>query len=133
TYNHHLMRRQRGFSLIEVMVGILILGVVITTSLAVFVERKKRLQQASEIILAYQVLANEAEMQRRKDFSSVTNGPFDSDTSLLNPLGPYTALVKVDPRGPHSKNVTMTIRWRNGQKEAKLALIRVLTGGETFW
>src|SRR4051812_27847652 len=58
-YNHLLMRRQRGFSLAEVLVGVLILGIVVSTSLAVFVERKKRLQQAREVTLAYQVLANE--------------------------------------------------------------------------
>lgn len=128
------MRRQRGFSLIEVLVGILILSVVITTSLAVFVERKKRLQQASEVILAYQVLANEAELQRRKSFSSLTSGTFDGkSTALLEPFGTYATIVTVKDASPSVKNVMMTIRWRNGEREAKLEIARVETGGETFW
>jgi hypothetical protein len=29
--------------------------------------------------------------------------------------------------------VTMTIRWNNGQREARLALVRVDTGGGNLW
>jgi prepilin-type N-terminal cleavage/methylation domain-containing protein len=127
------MRRQRGFSLAEVLVALLILGIVITTSLSVFVERKRRLQQANEIVLAYQALANEAELQRRETFASLANGTFKSDTAILTPLKPYATIVRVDPAPPNAKNVTLTIRWRNGQREAKLGIVRVDLGGETFW
>ncbi|MEA2489261.1 MAG: hypothetical protein QOH21_1053, partial [Acidobacteriota bacterium] len=51
----------RGFSLTEVLVALLILTLVITSSLVVFVERNRRMQQASELVLAYQALSNEAE------------------------------------------------------------------------
>ena len=127
------MREQRGFSLPEVLVALLILTVVITMSLAAFVERSRRLQQASDTILAYQALANEAEYQRRVDFASLANGNFQSDTALLKPLGAYGASVRVDQTQTGIKNVTMTVRWKNGQREAKLALIRVDTGGTNLW
>ncbi|HEU4887876.1 MAG TPA: type II secretion system protein [Thermoanaerobaculia bacterium] len=129
------MRDERGFSLVEIMAAFLILTFVITTSLWAFLERNKRLQQASEIILAYQALANEAEYRRRDPYAQVETEPifFKSDTTLLTPLAPYAAAVKVDLVKPGVKNVTMTIRWKNGEREARLGIVRVDTlGGPLF-
>jgi prepilin-type N-terminal cleavage/methylation domain-containing protein len=120
----------RGFSLTEVLVGLLILTLIITTSLAVFVERNRRLQQASEMILAYQALANEAELTRKVPFANVASAStFLGDTTLLQPLQPYATIVAVRETNPGVKNVLMTIRWKEGKREAKLEVIRVDTGG----
>lgn len=129
------MRDDRGFSLIEVLAALLILTLVITMSLAAFVERRKRQRQASEIVLAYQALANEAEYRRRIDFGALDSASpnFISDTALLAPLAPYGATVSVVRTSSHVKNVTMTVRWMNGAREAKLALVRVDTGGTNLW
>lgn len=129
------MRAERGFTLVEVLVALLVLSVVMTTSLAAFLERNKRLQQASEIILAYQALANEAELRRRHDFHQLESqaATFLTDTDILEPLGDFGTAVKVDPGRPGVKHVTMTVRWRNGEREARLALVRVDTGGSNFW
>ena len=122
--------RQRGFSLAEVLVGLLILTIVVTTSLAVFIERDRRLQQASETILAYQALANESEYWRRKDFRTLDTQEkkFNSPTELLAPLTPYDAIVAVSPVRTGVKNVTLTIRWKN-KHEARLIVVRADTGG----
>jgi len=129
------MRRERGFSLIEVLAALLILTLVITMSLAAFVERSKRQRQASEIILAYQALANEAEYRRRIDFSELeaASPQFISDTTLLAPLAPFGTVVNVQQTRPNVKNVTMIVRWKNGVREAKLALVRVNTEGTNLW
>ena len=128
------MSRQRGFSLVELLFAMLVLTIVITTTLAVFVERTRRLRQASEVILAYQVLSNEAEVQRRIAYAALAPAPmFSSDTTLLTPLFPFTTAVEVTSRQPGVKNVTMTIRWNNGQRVAKLAIMRVDTGGGNLW
>jgi prepilin-type N-terminal cleavage/methylation domain-containing protein len=129
------MRDERGFSLIEVLAALLILTLVITMSLAAFVERNRRLRQASEIILAYQALANEAEYRRRIDFTSLETSPpqFVSDTALLAPLTPFGTAVQVTQTQPGVKNVTMTVRWNNGARQARLALVRVDTGGTNLW
>ncbi|HEX6085486.1 MAG TPA: type II secretion system protein [Thermoanaerobaculia bacterium] len=129
------MRDQRGFSLIEILVAILILTLVITFSLAAFVERTSRLQQASEIVLAYQALANEAEYRRRISFSALEGASpeFLSDTAILEPLQPFSTIVAVTQGKPGVKNVLMTIRWRNGERQAKLELVRGDTGGTNLW
>jgi prepilin-type N-terminal cleavage/methylation domain-containing protein len=129
------MRREKGFSLVEILIAMFILTLVITMTLAAFVERNKRLRQASEIILAYQALANESEVRRRIDFGALdaSSRQFVSDTALLAPLTPFATDVTVQLTQPGIKNVTMTIRWNDGQREAKLALVRVDTGGSNLW
>lgn len=129
------MGDQRGFSLIELLVAFLILTLVITMSMAAFVERNKRLQQAGEIILAYQALANEAEYRRRMDYAGLEkeDDSFVSSTEVLAPLAPYATIVSVKQSKPGVKNVLMTIRWRNGERQARLELVRVDTGGSNLW
>lgn len=127
--------RERGFSLVEILVAFMILTLVITISLAAFVERNRRLQQASEIILAYQALANEAEYRRRIDYNSLDAAApeFLSSVDVLKPLEPFSTIVSVKEVQPGVKNVLMTIRWKDGQRQAKLELVRVDTGGSNLW
>ena len=93
------MRRSRGFSMAEVLVALAILAIVITTTIAMFAERTKRMREASETILAWQALSNEAELWRRVPFAQIddpASQTFQSDLTLLKPLAPYTTAVKVD-------------------------------------
>lgn len=128
------MRRDRGFTLIELLVALMILTLVITTTLAMFVERTRRMRQANEVILAYQVLANEAELQRRVKFADIMpSGEFTTPTSLLRPLQPYTTRVEVSSESAGIKTVTMSIHWNRDQRQAKLSIKRVDTGGGNLW
>ena len=127
--------RQRGFTLVEVLAAVLILGIVITTTLAIFTERARRLQQANDTILAYQALANEAEVRRRIDFHSLdqSSSTFVSSTAILQPLAPFTTQVTVEDTSTDVKNVTMQVIWRKGRRVASLRLARVNTGGQNLW
>lgn len=127
------MRRQRGYSLIELMAAFAILSLVITITLMAFMERGRRLKQASDLIRVYQCLANEAELVRRLPYKEVRDAKFASDTSLLAPLGSFEAEIEVVPAPPHRKRVTLHILWQQGKKEAKLGLIRTDTGGQNLW
>ena len=133
------MRDERGFSLVEVMAAFLVLTVVITVSMAAFLERNKRLQQATELVLAYQALANEAEYWRRVRYDWLDSMPssFQSikpGADVLAPLEPYGTAVKVEDVKPGVKSVTMTVRWRTGERSAQLTIMRARTGvGGTLW
>ena len=129
------MSKSRGFTLIEVLVALLVLTIVITTTIAMFVERHKRLRQANETILAYQALSNEAEIWRRIAFGQLDAQAitFQSDTAILRPLAPYTTSVHIDTPRADVKSVTFTIRWANTQREAKLSIVRADTGGNGLW
>lgn len=128
------MRDQRGFSLLEILAALVILTLVITVSFTAFYERTRRLQQAAEIVLAYQALSNEAEYRRRIDFHELKNEQkFRSSTELLAPLAPYATIVTVQQTKPGIRNVTMKIRWREGAREAQLTLLRTDTGATNLW
>lgn len=128
------MRDERGFSLIELLAALLILTIVITVSFTAFYERTRRLQQAAEMVLAWQALANEAEYQRRIDFGDLESGTgFRSDLEILAPLKPFVTSIAVEQTRPGIRNVTMKIRWRHGKREAHLTLVRVNTGATNLW
>jgi prepilin-type N-terminal cleavage/methylation domain-containing protein len=129
------MPRRRGYTLVELLFAILIITIVVMTSLAVFVERTRRLRTANETILVYQALANEAELRRRIDFAELDTAPatFISDTSLLGSLNPYTTNVAIDSPRVGVKNLTMSVMWRGGVREAKMTIVRVNTGGTNLW
>jgi prepilin-type N-terminal cleavage/methylation domain-containing protein len=130
------VHRSRGFSLAEVLVALAILAIVITTTIAMFAERTKRLREASETIIAYQALSNEAEHWRRLDFATIDDlaqQKFQStDLSVLAPLAPYSTSVKVETPQADVRNVTLTIRWATN-REARLAIARASTGGTGLW
>ena len=135
TIEGNLMRRQKGFSLVELLFALLVLTIVITTSLAVFVERTRRLRQASELILVTQALANEAEIIRRIDFMPLDalDDQFDTDLAILEPLKPYTTNIEVKLLRAGVKSVTMSVRWGSNNRESKLTLLRTNTGGTNLW
>lgn len=127
--------RQRGFTLVEVLAAVLILGIVTTTTLAIFTERARRLQMANETILAYQALANEAEIRRRIDFNQLdtSSSTFISDRKILGALAPVTTRVLVETPSDDVKTVRMQVIWQRGKRIAELRLARANTGGSNLW
>jgi len=127
------MERQRGFSLIEVLAALLVLAIVITTTMAMFVERQKRMQAANETILAYQAIANEIEYRRRIPYDQLeaASTTFVTDTTILEPLKPFAATVAVAPPDKNVKLVTLSVRWKT--RVERVTITRVDTGGGGLW
>jgi len=137
------MRPQRGFSLPEVLVALVILAIVITTTIAMFARRQQYLRESSETILVWQAIWNEAEIWRRISFGSLDGQPnrFQSDTSILTPLNPFATKVEVAASAddPSVKNVTLTVLWdydeqnKSYRRNAHLSVLRSDTGGSNLW
>jgi prepilin-type N-terminal cleavage/methylation domain-containing protein len=129
------MAKERGFSLVEVIVGLFILTIVITTTIVMFTDRQRRLRQANETILVYQALSNESEIWRRIDFARLDQQQpkFQSDTSILQVLAPFNTAVKIDTPRADIKNVTFTVKWNSGRRQASLSILRADTGGSSLW
>ena len=48
-------------------------------------------------------------------------------------FGPFSTIVAVKETEPGVKSVLLTIRWKDGEKSAKLELLRADTGGSSLW
>lgn len=122
--------RSRGFTLVETLIGLLILSLIATTSLAVFYGRQLRLRRADETVVAYQILAIEAEVARHVPFSSLSPGsrPFFSQSDLAARLKGVEATIDVDSQFANVKLLTLTVRW-SPDRTASLLIVRAETGG----
>ena len=126
----------RGFTLVEVLFGLLILTVIITTSLAIFFERERRLRFAEETILVWQAIANEAEIRRHVPYRDLDPGseePFVSDLSILGGLVRPQGSVRVEQVGPGVKRVHLTVSWLDESRSVRTAIMRADTGGGELW
>ena len=133
-----MTNRSRGFTLLETLAGFLILTLIVTTSLGIFYDRQRRLRAANEMILAWQALANEAEVERRISFGDNKLAPeltrsFISDTSIVTPLDSVGTTVAVHKVNDDMKLVRMSVRWNKGARVATLTIIRTNTGGGALW
>ncbi|HUO85047.1 MAG TPA: prepilin-type N-terminal cleavage/methylation domain-containing protein [Thermoanaerobaculia bacterium] len=130
------VHRCAGFSLVEVLAGLLILCLIITTSIGIFFERERRLQQARELVLVWQAIANEAEIRRHVSYHSLVPGEqtgFVSDTALLITLEGATPSVSVEEIEPGVRVLHLAITWSGGQRSADASIIRTDTGGGNLW
>jgi prepilin-type N-terminal cleavage/methylation domain-containing protein len=138
-YNPAHMRAQRGFSLVEVLAALFVLTVVITTTLGMFVERRKHTRTANETILAYQALSNEVEVWRHFGFSELDSraatGTFYADTTILQPLRPFTVSTAITNESASIKRVQLTLSWGDPKtpRHASIEVIRTDTGGANLW
>ncbi len=133
------LMRTRGFTVVEMLAGLVVVGLVLMASLGIFFDRRKRLRMANETVVVYQALSNEAEIERRVSFDSLDPNqthPFLLDNGnprILLALDTVSTTVAVAPLSEDVKLVTLAVRWNKGARSAYLTLVRVNTGGGNLW
>lgn len=129
-------RESRGFSLVETLVALLILGIVITTGLAALYGREARIREGAQMVLVWQALGNEAVARRHQAWGTLAPGTetsFLSDLSILAPLDDPSAVAAVESVSPSVQKVTLTVSWGGGKRAARAVLYRTDTGGGSLW
>ena len=134
----------RGLSLVELLVALAILALVITLPLVTMSGHRQKMSAVDEGGIAWQIIANEVELQRHRDFADLRHGttePFMtmSATSELNALMQLLpepeGTVSIEQEVGGVVQVTMTLRWGTGKQKraASLTILRSDLPGGTLW
>lgn len=118
------------------LIALVIVGFVLTTSLAVFFDRERRLQAADELLIASQAMAIEVEMLRQTSYADLpisANRDFISSPAILTRLNGCVASESIIQHQPSLKRIVLTISWNSGQKRSELVTYRSHTGGGSVW
>lgn len=127
------MRGARGFTLIEVLFALLIIGFVLTTSLAIFYEREQRLRAAEDLVIASQAAAVETEYLRQAAWGSLVAGDREwlSAPSILARLRNPSTRVLIENE-LYYKRLTVEVVWNDGRSRHVHVLHRTDVDGGLF-
>lgn len=143
-FSERQARRQRGLSLVEVLVALAVLAIIITFPLLTIVGHRGRAEQVDHTSIAWQILANEAELQRHRPYHELRQGrqdPFlslssSSDLSSLGELLPEpSGTVDVEEEIGGIARVTMTLQWGENDRRRRVSLmiLRADLPGGSLW
>jgi len=124
------MRFQKGFTLIEVMLSILILAIVMIGGAAFFTYGSSQLRMSKHSRLALELAGEQIENLRAVGFSGLAD---ETENGL--PLGDFTAtrqtnVVGIDENGDgivDYKKVTVTVAWMEGSTPEAVNLVTLIT------
>jgi len=105
-------KKDEGFSLIEVLIAMTVLGIMTMTLIGVLVHGFSLLSRTKQVTLATQICQEQVELIRNKPFDGIVNlGPTytnDKLTSLLNGQGTQTLETSV---GTDIRKLTVSVSW----------------------
>jgi prepilin-type N-terminal cleavage/methylation domain-containing protein len=115
--------RKGGFTLLEILVSLAILGIAITITLQLFSANLRALSVSGDYVSA--VTRAEAKMREilddtnlsEKSWSEVTNDGYRFDTSVTETLKDRTENLQV-----RMLEVALTVQWTEGSKKKSLTL-----------
>lgn len=136
--------RQHGVSLVELLVALAILALVITVPLLTIASHESRLEAVDDRAIAWQLIANEVELQRHRPFHEFRHNssePFVSLTGqsplaeLSSSLRDLTHSVRVEEEIGGVARVHLRLEWgpRKMRREAELTILRSDVPGGTLW
>lgn len=105
-------KKQKGFSLIEVLITILLLAFVLMTLISVFIYGFNLLSKTKQTTLATQIAQEEVELIRNMPFDDIlTLSPSFSHDSLSLLEGSEGSLAIEEGPGDDIKKLTVRVRW----------------------
>lgn len=134
------MRQRRGFSLVELMVAVAILGFALAASLPVIVDwtRNLAIRNAAESLKGGIEKARQVALRRNADmtFWLVTDtGKVLGDTCVLSDAGPSWVIAKLDPEGRCDAAPSETVaprifeKWSAADGASSVVLVTADEGG----
>ncbi len=112
--------RQRGFTIVEVMVAAGVMALAITSAITTMQSAFLALDSARNITLAGQIMQGELEKMRLKDWATIAAYPSSATTVTIDPAFTSNAAIgnrftlerTVADVNSDMKQVTLTITWR---------------------
>jgi type II secretory pathway pseudopilin PulG len=120
--------KNRGFTIIELVVTIAFMGIVIVSLMELFTALRQTNRAANNYTIATQVAQQIVEQYRNTPYASINTGTSDVTSSALSPypslLTPRSATVtvaEVDPNGLKQIDVSISYKERTGVKTVQLS------------
>lgn len=121
-------RKNRGFTLIEVLVTLFLLGVVLITLISVFIYGFTIIFRTRQTVLATQIAQEEIELIRNKTFDEIlTLGTAFEHESLALLESGQGLLAIADGPGDEIKKLSVSVTWRFRGEEMRKDVVTYIT------
>ena len=123
-------KRQAGFSLVEIAVGLVVIGLVVISISNVFISIGVIQRQSAHLSLAARLAEQKIESLRNNHYNTIplSPPPIDFTSELPADLAtPRSATVNVSEPSPGIKRLEVTITYREGSR-SKTVQLSVLLG-----
>lgn len=136
--------RQHGVSLVELLVALAILALVITVPLLTVASHESRMTAVDDGGIAWQIVANEAELQRHRPFAELRHNSVEPFRTL-SAASPFAELagelrdpkhsVRIEEEIGGVARVHLLLEWgpEKRRRKAELTILRSDVPGGTFW
>jgi len=124
-----LKARERGFTLIELVVTMVFLGIVLVSVSGLFASLRQTNTEANNYTIASEVAQQLVEEYRNLPYANITTGTKDvtsylsSYPSLKTPRSATVVVTQVDAKGLISVDVSVSYTSRTGSKKVELTTL----------
>ena len=123
--SHHTPNRQGGFSLVEIAVGLVVVGLIVISLSNVFISIGVIQRQSDHLSLASRIAEQKIESLRNNHYNSLplSPPPIDFTSELPDDLAsPRSAQVSVSEPEAGMKRIEVTITYREGGRSKTVQL-----------